>query len=617
MKKRMHGFKGFIGRYRWFSFALGVSVFGLALQLGGWSAATNWALGITCSVVALVTLFGMIRDLRDGTYGVDLLAITAIVTAVVMKEYWTAMVIVLMLTGGEALEDYAENRAKREMTALLDNAPRKAHLLRGSKTIDVSVKDVKMGDKIIIRAGEVVPVDAVILDGSANFDEASLTGESIPEERKKGDEILSGAVSMDGTVTARALRASSESQYEQILKLVRQAAASKAPFVRMADRFAIPFTLIAFVIAGGAWFLSGDSLRFLQVMVVATPCPLILAAPIAIISGMSRASKQGVIVKNGTALEKVAGAKSFAFDKTGTLTHGKLAVAEVVTYNGYSKIEVLMTAAALGKLSNHITSQAIVQHATAKGVKPMKVKQSKEFAGKGMQASFRAKTYFMGRPSFLADKGVKLQPEVIKLAESQTSTLLASDEELIGVILFADELRADAKSTIEYLRQHGVEDTYLITGDNEAVALAVAKQVGIPKKDVVAQALPVDKLRTIERVAKPPVAFVGDGVNDAPVLVAADVGIALGAKGSTAASESADIVIMKDSFSKVVDIHAIARRTFRIARQSIWVGIGLSVALMVVFATGKFKPIVGAAVQEIVDVIVIFNALRAHIAGKE
>lgn len=616
MSRKVKAVARFVKQYWEFSIAAIAAIVALILQLVGAGVWAHLLLSASTLLLAVPMVVGMIRDLREGTYGVDILAITAIVTAVVMREYWAAVVIVLMLTGGEALEDFAENRAKREMSTLLHNAPQHAHVVRGQKEFDVPAREVRHGDKIIIRPGELVPVDAVILEGHASFDEASLTGESMPEEKTVGAELLSGSVNLDGTIMAKALRSAADSQYEQIIKLVRQAAASKAPFVRMADRFAVPFTLVSFAIAISAWLISGDSLRFLQVMVVATPCPLILAAPIAIISGMSRSSKAGIIVKNGTALERVANAKSFAFDKTGTLTHGKLVVAGVETFNGATEKEVLAAAAALEKGSNHIVAKAIVNHALTLGVKPLKVKNVREISGKGMITGDGSHQILIGRATFLEENGISLPKQAGASHGKQTSTFVALGGNLAGLIFFEDELRAESKTTIAYLRRAGIQDTYLITGDNEATALKIANAVGIPEKDVVAHALPIDKLKTVERVAKPPVVFVGDGVNDAPVLVAADVGIALGAKGSTAASESADIVIMKDDFSKVADIHAIARRTFKIARQSILVGIGLSVVLMVVFSTGKFAPVVGAAVQELVDVVVIFNALRAHLPDK-
>lgn len=605
----------FVRHYWQFSLAGAAAVAGLICQLAGLSAVSHSILGGAALVLCIPLIVGMMRDLREGTYGVDILAATAIITAVVMREYWAAIVIVLMLTGGEALEDYAENRARREMSTLLNNAPRIAHVLRGKREVDVVVRSVQLADKIAIRPGEVVPVDCTILEGHANVDESSLTGESVPISKNPGDTLLSGSVNTDGSLVAKTLRSAADSQYEQIVKLVRSAAASKAPFVRMADRFAIPFTIVSFAIAIGAWVLSGDSKRFLEVLVVATPCPLILAAPIAIISGMSRASKAGIIVKNGTALERLANAKSIAFDKTGTLTHGKLAVLNVKPMKGFSDADVLSAAASLEKSSNHIVAQAIVTKAEELKAVLVKPKHLIETAGQGLSASLQGKHVVVGRPDFLKAQNVDVPQTAANAAASSTSTMVGIDGALAGTIYFSDELREESTATVERLRSAGVKNIHLITGDAETTARSIAKSVGIKANNVVARALPIDKLKTVERELEAPVAFVGDGVNDAPVLVSADVGIALGAKGSTAASESADIVIMHDSLSKVADIRDIARRTFLIARQSILVGIGLSVILMFIFASGRFSAVAGAAVQELVDVVVIFNALRAHVAG--
>lgn len=606
----------FVRHYWQFSLAFVAALAGLICQLAGLSVASHIILGSAALILCLPLVVGMVHDLREGTYGVDILAATAIITAVVMREYWAAIVVVLMLTGGEALEDYAENRAKREMSALLNNAPRIAHVLRGKREVDIAVRSVQLADKIAIRPGEVVPVDCTILEGHANVDESSLTGESLPISKKPGDTLLSGSVNTDGSLVAKTLRSAADSQYEQIVKLVRSAAASKAPFVRMADRFAIPFTIVSFTIAIGAWVLSGDSKRFLEVLVVATPCPLILAAPIAIISGMSRASKAGIIVKNGTALERLANAKSIAFDKTGTLTHGKLAVSNIKPAKGFSTADVISAAASLEKSSNHIVAQAIIAKAEQLKANIIKPKHLTETSGQGLSASLQGKHVVVGRPEFLKAHGVDVPQTAVNAAAALTSTMVGIDGTLAGTIYFSDELREESTATIERLRSAGIKNIHLITGDAETTAHSIAKSVGIEGGNIVARALPIDKLKTVERELEAPVAFVGDGVNDAPVLVSADVGIALGAKGSTAASESADIVIMHDSLSKVAEIRDIARRTFLIARQSILVGIGLSVVLMFIFSTGRFSAVAGAAVQELVDVVVIFNALRAHVSGQ-
>lgn len=599
----------FIRAYKLFALVLDGGLIALALDLFGYDKAAHFLIISLCAFALVPLLHKMWQDVRHGTYGVDILAATAIITALVMQEYWAAIVIVLMLTGGEALEDYAERRAKKELDDLLKRKPQQAHLVKSrGKIVDVRVSQVTVGDKLEIRPGEVVPVDAFILEGEADFDESNLTGESLPQAKGPEDTILSGAVNINGLLLVRAAHTAEDSQYQQIIKLVESAANSQAPFVRMADRYSIPFTIFAFALAGGAWAWSGDSLRFLQVLVVATPCPLILAAPIAVISGTSRAAKQGIIIKTGSALERLAAVKTMAFDKTGTLTEGILQVAEIRTFNGFTKSEVAALAGSVEQSSNHLIAQAVVAHATHKNIKLPKVKQARETAGRGVIATVQGKKITVGRLTFLKDHDIELPGNLAKSKE--TAVFVAVGTKFAGVITFTDSVRPLSQSTIKRLKKLGIKDLVMITGDNEDAAQKVAKKLGI--NTVVADALPSDKLLAVEKLAQRPVAFIGDGVNDAPVLMASDVGIALGARGSTAASESADIVIMLDDISYVATATEISKRTFKIARQSILIGIALSVALMLVFATGKFKPLYGALLQELVDIVVIVNALRAH-----
>jgi heavy metal translocating P-type ATPase len=601
----------FIKAYRLFAAVLLGAGVALGLDLGGLDTAAHWLLAIIAGISLVPLLWDMIRDLRQGTYGVDILAATAITTALIMGEYWAGMVIVLMLTGGEALEDYAARRARRELDALVKNAPSTAHIVRGRKVVDVTVSEVKVGDRIVIRPGELVPVDATVIEGKASFDESSLTGESLPVERGISDILLSGAINVDSPVIAHADQTAENSQYEQIIKLVKAAEGNQAPFVRLADRYAIPFTIISFLIAGGAWWLSGESIRFLEVLVVATPCPLILAAPIAIISGMSRAAKAGIIIKTGAALERLAGARTFAFDKTGTLTRGELSVDTVKAFNGFTTTEVLRLAASLEQSSNHVVAQAIIQRAAKTGGKKiMKAKHIHEEHGNGLRAQVGGKEILVGRLSLLEAHGVNLPKTFRGSSFQQTAAFVASDGKLAGVITFKDEIRPESKPTLERLRLSGVRAFMMVTGDTRTTARAVGRKLGI--KDIHAEVLPGGKINAVQKAEIRPVAFVGDGVNDAPVLTASDLGIALGARGSSAASESADVVIMQDNLAHVADARTIAIRSFKIARQSILIGIGLSVLLMLVFATGHFKPIHGALIQELVDIVVIINALRAH-----
>jgi heavy metal translocating P-type ATPase len=600
----------FLKEYKLFSLAVVAVIAAGIFQLSGLGEVARWILGVVAIIETLPLLKGMWEDLRTGTYGIDILAITAIVTAVILNEGWAAMVVVLMLTGGESLEDYAEHRSKSELDALLSRAPQLAHLVKSRGTVvDVKVSEVHTGNKLIIRPGEVVPVDATIIEGSASFDESSLTGESIPQAKDKGDQILSGSINLDGSITVTALHSAADSQYEQIVKLVRAAANSQAPFVRLADRYAIPFTIVSFIIAGTVWAVSGHAIRFLEVIIVATPCPLILAAPIAIISGMSRSAKAGIIIKTGSALERFAQAKTFAFDKTGTLTVGTPKVAAITAYGSFKDTDVLQAAATLEQNSNHVLARAILEAAQAAGVRLAKGKHIKEVSGQGLSAQYSGKHVLVGRLSFIQNEGAALPKNFDPKKIQQTATYVAIDGELAGVITFADELRPESKPTLQKLKQLGVKHILMVTGDSTATAQKIAGQLGIT--EVKAEALPADKLIAIEKLPHRPVAFIGDGVNDAPVLTASDVGIALGARGSTAASESADIVVLQDSLAQVSQGLEIAKHSFKIARQSILVGIALSFVLMIVFATGKFPPIYGAALQEVVDVVVIFNALRA------
>jgi heavy metal translocating P-type ATPase len=600
----------FLWHYNLFSAALLTVIAGLVLELAGWPAAAHWLLGIVAIVELMPLTWNMWQDLQSGKYGIDILAATAIVTSVILGQYWAAIVVVLMLTGGEGLEHFAEHRAKRELDALLQHAPRKARVVRKGKTLDVAVSELRVGDKIIIKAGELVPVDAFVIEGGASFDESSLTGESLPQAKQVKDSLLSGSINLDGAVTAKATATAEDSQYQQIINLVRSAAASKAPFVRLADRYSLPFTFLSFAIAGGVWAVSGQAIRFLEVIVVATPCPLLLAAPIALISGMARASRYGIIVRSGSALERLAEVRTVAFDKTGTLTNGVLEVDTVIAFGSHTKDAVLSLAAGLEQNSNHVLAVAIVSAAQAKGLKLAKAKHVREVAGRGVTAMIKGREILVGRFSLLTEHSVQVPAKFKQTSIKQTAVYIAIDGVLAGVITLKDEVRQESGATIEQLRNLGIREFIMVTGDNEAAAQTVAKQLHI--SHVHADALPADKLHILDEVQHRPLAFVGDGVNDAPILTAADLGIALGARGVAAASESADIVIMPDDLGRVAVATTIAKRTFQIARQSILAGIGLSLLLMVVFATGKFPPLAGAIIQEVVDVVVIVNALRAH-----
>ncbi|HEY6736354.1 MAG TPA: heavy metal translocating P-type ATPase [Candidatus Saccharimonadia bacterium] len=592
----------------------------ITLALAWWLPLAGWA-RLAHGLVVVVAIYSVIPNVRHmvatvtgGGVGIDVLAIIAVAAAVIMHEDIAAMVIVVMMVTGELLEDLAERHAKTELTALLDRAPKLAHVWRGHRAEDTPVDHVRPGDELLIKPGEVVPVDATVTSGASSFDEAAITGESLPVPKQPGDSLLSGAVNTTGLIHAQAVRTSAASQYAQIVAMVQDAGSRRSPLVRLADRYSLPFTLMALTIAGLAWAVSGQPLHALEVLVVATPCPLLIAAPVAIVSGMSRAAGAGIIAKSGAALERLARLRSVAFDKTGTLTLGRPEVAAVRPQRPFRADDVLAAAAALERGSSHVLAAAIVAAAAHRKLPLAPVSQFREDAGLGLRGRVGRQTVVVGRPAYLASAGIPL-PENLRSPHIQTSTFVAIDGQYAGAIQFADAIRPETPAVLRQLGRLGLHHRLMLTGDRAATARHVARRLGLT--DVRADCLPADKVAALAALPASwrPVAMVGDGVNDAPTLAASDVGIALGAKGSTAASQSADVVIMLDDLGRLPVAIAIARSAVRIAKQSILVGIGLSLILMLVAATGAIPPVVGALLQEAVDVAVIINALRARRAA--
>lgn len=558
---------------------------------------------ITGSIMALSMLVEMIQTLKSGRYGVDILAITAIVATLAVGEYWASLMILIMLTGGDSLEDYAAKRANKELKSLLDNSPQKAHQLVDGTLLDISAEKVKVDDELVVKPGEIVPVDGVVIKGSSTVDESSLTGESRPENKNQGDPLMSGSINGDSSITMKAEKSAADSQYQTIVKLVRESESQPAHFVRMADRYAIPFTITAYVIAGVAWFVSKDPTRFAEVLVVASPCPLILAAPIALVAGMSRSSRNGIIVKTGTTLEKMAETQSVAFDKTGTITKGALSVAEIVPESGISKEELLALTASAEQESSHILARSLLAYKDT----PKKLKEVSDLAevtGSGVKAIIEGKEIRVGKPAFVS-------PQKIEKIVDQTTIYISQDEVFLGYITFTDTIRPEAKKTMEELRKLNVNHLLMVTGDHQKVADTIAKDVGIT--EVYAECLPQDKIDVIKKIpaSNRPVIMIGDGVNDAPSLAIADVGIAMGAHGATAASETADAVILKDDLEKVSTAVKISKDTMKIAKQSVLIGILICTILMLIASTGIIPALFGAVLQEVVDTVSILSSLRA------
>jgi heavy metal translocating P-type ATPase len=594
-------------RYWVVTLTIGIGLLGIGLALVGAGAAVPWIFSGYALAIATWQAVGMVRDILRGHWGLDILAVTAIVATVLVGEYVAALLVVLMLTGGEALEDYANRRAKRELDALLTRAPQLAHRMQGDEIVEVRADEVRPGDVLLVRPSEIVPVDATLRSAEAAIDESSITGESVPVEKVAGDPVLSGSVNGQTAVEVVATATAADSQYQQIVALVTEAAASKAPVVRLADRYAVPFTVFSLALAGIAWWASGDPVRFAEVLVLATPCPLLIAAPVAFIGGMSRAARNGVIVKGGGVLELLSAAKTAVFDKTGTLTYGTPRLVAVRPENGFGEDELLTAVASAEQYSSHVLATSIIAAAHDRGLRLGEAEWAREAATNGVQARVGGREVVVGKFRFVAEHA----PDAARtpIAPGELAVYVAIDGRFAGALLASDRLRDNARATLERLDELGVHRTMMLTGDAQATADHIAAELGITR--VRADCLPGDKVQEVAGIAERPVIMVGDGVNDAPVLAAADVGIAMGAKGATAASESASAVILVDDISRTAKAVEVGRDTVRIALQSIWLGIIVSVALMIVAAFGVIPATVGALLQEVVDLATILAALRA------
>ncbi|MFE1046690.1 heavy metal translocating P-type ATPase [Streptomyces olivaceus] len=574
-----------------------------------------WGLGTVSAVVPAVGW--VLVALRRGHAGVDLIAVLALGGTLAVGEYLAGILIALMLATGRTLEDAAQRRASHDLRALLAHAPRSARRRTDEGVVRVPLREVAAGDALVVGPGEVVPVDGRVESAEAVLDESVLTGEPLQITRHRDEGARSGAVNAGGAFDLRATATEQDSTYAGIVRLAQQAGAESAPVVRLADRYAAWFLPLALATAALAWLVSGSPVRAVAVLVVATPCPMLLAAPVAVVSGLSRASRRGVVVRDGGALENLGRARSLLLDKTGTLTVGRPSVLDVVAAPGRVPTEVLRTAASLDQFSPHVLAQAIVDSARTRGLELSEPTEVTEEPGRGARGVVEGHGVFIGRD----DDAARARPAWAKavdnraLLDGATVAWLTVDEHLTGAVLLRDPLRRDAPHAVRRLRDAGIARLVMLTGDRAATAQEVAAVLGL---DGVRAGLgPADKVAAVRDERRHAVTvMVGDGVNDAPALAAADIGVAMGARGSTASSEAADIVLTTDRVDRLADAVVIAQRSRRIAVQSALGGMLLSLAAMAAAALGLIQPAVGALLQECIDVAVILNALRALRAGR-
>jgi heavy metal translocating P-type ATPase len=578
------------------------------------TAAALWVAG---TVLGLVFSVGWtVTAIRRGQLSVDVIAVLALAGALVVNEPFAGAMITVMLASGQLLEARAAARARRELSLLVERAPRSARRHVAGAVVEVPVDDVVVGDRLLVGTGEIVPVDGRLLS-TAVLDESALTGEPLPVERITGDDVRSGVVNAGQPIDLLATAVAAESTYAGVVRLVEQAQASSAPFVRAADRVAIYFVPLTLILAGVSWAVSGDPVLAVAVLVVATPCPLLLAAPIAIMSGLSRAAHVGVVIKGGGALEALAGGQVMLFDKTGTLTQGHPVLAEVITAGGFDADEVLRLAASLDQVSPHVLASAIVTGGTRRGLALQMPDDVQEVHGYGLEGTVGGHRVRLGKASWIVgDTAPPWVRQVRRRADLDGSLTVfaAVDDEPAGAFLLQDAIRPDAPRMVRALRTAGITRVVLVTGDRADIADMIGRIVGVDT--VLADCDPADKLAAIEReTANGATIMVGDGVNDAPALAAAGVGVALAARGATASSEAADVVLTVDRIDALGDAILIARRSKRIALQAVLVGMGLSLVAMVAAAVGLLPPAAGAVVQEVIDVLAIGIALRAVLPG--
>jgi heavy metal translocating P-type ATPase len=599
-----------------------VAVLGLlaggVCHLAGAGSAGDVVWQVTIVVTLVPVTWEVVRGMVHGDFGVDIIALLAMAAALLAGELLAGAIVAVMLTGGDALEDYAAGRARRDLTALLRRAPQVARRRVGERWEETAVDAVEAGDVLLVRSGEIVPADGALLSERAVIDASTVTGEPLPVDTAQGDTVRSGTVNAGAPVELRATRGARESSYAALVKLVQEAARERPPFTRMADRYAMIFLPVTLVLAGAAWALSGDSVRAVAVLVVATPCPLILAAPIALVAGLSRAARSGIVLKGGAALEQLAAARTVLLDKTGTLTRGRPAVERIITFDGVSERELLRLAASVDQLSAHVLAEGLVHDAVTRGLRLERPTAAHEVPGDGIEGTVDGRRVGVGGESWLvaqgfAGNGTPTPPEALGAAPGQALVHVGVDDRVAGVLVMGDQLRPDAAQLVAALHDTGVRDVAMVTGDRRDVAQAVAREAGLDR--VYAEQSPEDKLAVVraarEQPDRRPVIMVGDGVNDAPALALADVGIALAGTSRTVSSETADAVITVDRIDAVAEAVRIGRRTMSIARQSVVAGMALSIVAMVVAALGHLPPVAGALLQEGIDIAVILNALRA------
>ncbi len=613
------GIWGFVKRYPIPVFTFLCLIVGAVFHFA-WpkSSAAFWVWFSALVLGGLPIAYKTFKGMLKGQFAADVVAMLAILTAIIMEQSFAGAVVVLMQSGGEALEDYGFRRATFSLAALIARAPKYALRKTADRIEKITVQEIRVGDVLVVRTGDLIPADGTILSGNCEIDESALTGEPLARSKKAEDSVLSGSIDVNGTFEMRADKPSQQSHYAKIVELVKKAQEEKAPIQRLADKYAVYFTPLTLAMAALGFWITGSPETILSVLVVATPCPLILATPLAVFSGINKAAEERIIVKGGTPMEQVGSARAALFDKTGTITYGTPFVEEIVQLGEENPDDLLYQSAVIEQLSSHTIAKAIVDKALEKFPHLPLPPSSKEDPGRGVKGSFNNDQFVIGSALYLEQE---IGKECLKNFQSTIDrfykkekilNFIAKNGKCIGFFVLSDRIRPAIPKMVHDLHDLGVKEIVMLTGDGNQNAEIIARQAGI--KNFKGELSPEQKVETVRKLESQfsPVIMVGDGINDAPALAAATIGIAMGAYGSAISAETADIVLLEDDPTKVVDAILISRRMLYIAKQGILIGIGLSFLLMAIAIFGKIQPAIGALLQEIIDVAVILNALRAR-----
>jgi P-type E1-E2 ATPase len=597
----------YLQTYKLLSWVLIGALVSLILQFSHLATATHLVIIVVSFITIVSLLWGMWLSIRAGVYSIDLPGVAAIIAAVILRQYWAALVVDFILVANLPLKNIFISRFHHQQSKLLNALPKQGHVFRKRRLIDIPINEIHTGDEIEIRPGEIVPLDAVIKLGDSNFNETCLTGDSHIQQRQVSETILAGTTNISHVIRAKVLRTDAEGQYRQLMRFERSAIGSPAPIMQQADFYSLFFMLGAYSLAAAAWLVSGQPIRFLEVIIIASPISFGLIPIFSLIAGLHQSVKYGIVIKTGSALEQLANAKTVVFDKTEILAHQAVKIENIVHFKPSSQRELLKLAGSITQRSNQALAKAVVQAVTTKKVRLLRAKHIQELPGFGFEAHIGSYNVMLGDSRLMQERQVVLPRHFKYTQVKQPAIYLAADNKLIGYLTYKYSFRDDLKPTLNQFGKLGIIRSLLLTDESQSAATRVAKQLGMT--DIGSKIIPGEELLAIEQIKEKPLLYIGDGLTDVPIMVAADIGIAVGVLGSLAAGEPADVIIMQDNLETVTKALAVAKKVIRNIKLGIVLAVGLSLLAMLGLASGKVSPLDGAFIRAAIEIVILGSVL--------